>query len=214
MRQLIIIAALVLTACPCVRSVTMRDVFTQMPDTLFPYMTETNKLDMLDFLDSGMKAIVIDELGDSLRLDTVTDNYLRMTTSPASYVEMKLLPLYTDTAETPTMIVCMVKTYGQTVKESTIKCYTAEFAPLDIDTGDAAATELTVKPDTMDAETYAEACALLSPAMLWARLSPDDNSLTVSLYTFALTEEERRQVSAIVTARRLVWNGHTFATEQ
>ena len=36
----------------------MRDVFKQMPDSLLPYLTQNNRLDFIDFMDSNMVAIV------------------------------------------------------------------------------------------------------------------------------------------------------------
>ena len=42
---------------------TMRDVFRQMPDSIVPYLTENNRLDFIDFIDSNMKAEVTNAFG-------------------------------------------------------------------------------------------------------------------------------------------------------
>ena len=42
----------------------MRDVFKQIPDSLVPYLSQNNRLDFIDFLDSNMKAEVRNKLGD------------------------------------------------------------------------------------------------------------------------------------------------------
>ena len=39
----------------------MRDVFKQIPDSLVPYLSQNNRLDFIDFLDSNMKAEDPDE---------------------------------------------------------------------------------------------------------------------------------------------------------
>lgn len=41
----------------------MRDVFKQIPDSLVPYLSQNNRLDFIDFLDSNMKAEVRNKLG-------------------------------------------------------------------------------------------------------------------------------------------------------
>ena len=33
----------------------MRDVFKQIPDSLVPYLSQNNRLDFIDFLDSNMR---------------------------------------------------------------------------------------------------------------------------------------------------------------
>ena len=59
----LLMAVLMVTAFPCAAQQKMRDVFLRMPDGLLPYLTENNRLDFIDFMDSGMKAVVNNELG-------------------------------------------------------------------------------------------------------------------------------------------------------
>ena len=44
------------------QTVTMAEVFKQMPDSLMPYITHNDRLDMIDYLDAGMKAEVTNRL--------------------------------------------------------------------------------------------------------------------------------------------------------
>ena len=41
-------------------AVEIKDVFSAMPDSVLPTLTRNNRLDMVDFIDSGMKAEVND----------------------------------------------------------------------------------------------------------------------------------------------------------
>ena len=51
----------------------MSQVLKQMPDSLVPYLSENNKLDMIDFLDSKMKAEVHNLLDGKTELITLTE---------------------------------------------------------------------------------------------------------------------------------------------
>ena len=70
----------------------MKDVFSAMPDSVLPTLTRNNRLDMIDFVSSGMKAVVNDVFNEKSTLDTLTADYLHITLSEAVKVEMKLLP--------------------------------------------------------------------------------------------------------------------------
>lgn len=49
------------------QDVTIRDIFKQMPDSLMPYLSQNNRLDFIDFLDSHMKAEVRNTFGGPVR---------------------------------------------------------------------------------------------------------------------------------------------------
>ena len=61
----------------------IRDVFKQMPVSVMPYLSENNRLDFIDFIDSDMKAIVRNRLGGSSEMISLTDSTLsiRMSSS-------------------------------------------------------------------------------------------------------------------------------------
>ena len=62
----------------------MSDVFTSMPDTIFPLLTERNRHDMVDFYQNKMEAKVRNRFNDYARLDTLTQTYLRLTLSKST----------------------------------------------------------------------------------------------------------------------------------
>ena len=66
----------------------MKDVFSAMPDSVLPTLTRNNRLDMIDFVSSGMKAEVNDVFNEKSTLDTLTADYLHITLSEAVKVEM------------------------------------------------------------------------------------------------------------------------------
>ena len=64
-------------------AIEMKDVFSAMPDSVLPTLTRNNRLDMIDFKVSGMKAEVNDVFDDKSTLDTLTADYLHITLSEA-----------------------------------------------------------------------------------------------------------------------------------
>ncbi len=108
---------------------TMRDVLRQMPDTLLPYLTENNRLDMIDFMDSGMRAEVSNIFDGKSELTRLTDNYARLWLNQAVTVEMQLFDV-TEPVDSATQIVCMVTTYGTDIRESTVEFYSLQWKSL------------------------------------------------------------------------------------
>ena len=71
----------------------MRDVFKQIPDSLVPYLSQNNRLDFIDFLDSNMKAEVRNKLGGMSEMTALTDDSLSIRMSNALQIDMLLLKL-------------------------------------------------------------------------------------------------------------------------
>lgn len=67
----------------CGQSVTCRDVFREMPDSIVPYLTENNRLDMLDFMDSHMKAVVQNRFDGHSEMLSLTDDSVTLKLSEA-----------------------------------------------------------------------------------------------------------------------------------
>ena len=82
MRKILLGTALFLTLGASAQ-VTMRQVFKDMPQTMIPYMTGNNRLDMIDFIDSNMKAEVRNEMDGKSEMKIMTDDYAFMTLNEA-----------------------------------------------------------------------------------------------------------------------------------
>ena len=91
MRILFISIFMLLASAVRAQDVTMREVFRQMPDSLLPYLSENNRLDFIDFMDSKMNAEVSNALGGKSWMLKLTDNYAAVLLSEASTMEMCLL---------------------------------------------------------------------------------------------------------------------------
>lgn len=68
----------------------MRNLFKQMPDSIMPYLTQNNRLDMMDFMDAKMKAGVNNLLGGESEMTFLSDDSLCIKLSNAMTIELKL----------------------------------------------------------------------------------------------------------------------------
>lgn len=193
------------------RSVKMSDVFRQMPDTLLPYLSQNNRLDMIDFKASGMDADIMNGFDEHTRLNVLTDNYMNMTLSQASSLELKLLDATVALPDSADCIVCVVHTVGTDRKSSTVKFYTSrwtELAAIPCPLPDEAKAFI-ARPDTMGAADFEKLEQSVYPVVAYANLSEVDDTLTIGLSLPAVTEEEKR-IKAAVKQITLKWTGDSF----
>ena len=87
----------------------IRDVFKQMPASLLPTLSENNRLDMLDFMASNMKAEVTNRLGGKSEMTVLTDSTLTIRVSDALTVELLLL----RSENTDKNLLCLIETFGR-----------------------------------------------------------------------------------------------------
>ena len=111
---------------------TMRDVIKQMPDSLVPYLKQNARLDFIDFKDSGMKAEVNNDLGGKSQLEELTDDYASFVLNAASQVQLRLLDVQ-EPIDDASQILCMVRTYGDDIRESTIAFYSVKWRSLPLE---------------------------------------------------------------------------------
>ncbi len=109
---------------------TIADVFKTMPDSLLPYLTQNDKLDLLDFNASGMKAKVTNKFNDQTTLDSLSSNYLRLTLSRFSVMEMNLLNAERTLPDSASHIIKTTLTLGNQHQSKIVKIYTAKWKPL------------------------------------------------------------------------------------
>jgi hypothetical protein len=108
------LAGLMLCVMPATSSfaqTSVSDVFRTMPDSLMLSLSANNKLDMIDFLASNMKAEVRNLLNGTSEMTALTDDSLSVRVSDALRLDILLL-----TPEEPidscSQVICMVQTFG------------------------------------------------------------------------------------------------------
>ena len=108
----------------------MRDIFLQMPNSMLPYLTENNKLDFIDFIDSNMDAVVTNELGGKSQMLELSDKHLTLKVSASAIIKMHLMPV-NEPVDSCNQVICMLTTYGQDIKESKLEVFSVHWRPLD-----------------------------------------------------------------------------------
>ena len=107
----------------------MRGWLTAMPNTVLPLLTENDRLDLIDFHDARMEAVVTNQMDGKSRLDTLTEDFACIQYTRSTEVAMKLLPV-NDTTD----ILCMVTTMKANVSDSRITFFDAGWRPVDVAT--------------------------------------------------------------------------------
>ena len=157
----------------------MKSVFIAMPDSITPLLSQVNKEDCVDFLDSNMKAEVTNRFGGKAEMKVLTDDYVLMQTTPGSTLEMKLLPVNDSTK-----VVCMVKTVCASACDSEIRFYASDWSKeLSMDDFlQRPDVEAFYLPQDSITEEYTLTRKKADMDLMKASLSKDDASLTF-IYT-------------------------------
>lgn len=184
---------------------TMREVWIDMPDSITMYLTKSMRTELADYVDMKVSAATKNAIGDTVRIDTLTSDYIAITLSESSKLEMKLLP------RDGSNIICMVRTYYGTAAESIISFWQLDWQQLpDISMPALENIELIKKPDSLSVTEFNKIKAMISPKMIEMRLSPDDNSLLLSYSLPDVNKEDSELIKSIWVQKKINWNGEIF----
>ena len=184
---------------------TMREVWIDMPDSITMYLTKSMRTDLADYVDMKVSAATKNAIGDTVRIDTLTSDYIAITLSESSKLELKLLP------RDGSNIICMVRTYYGTAAESIISFWQLDWQQLpDISMPALENIELIKKPDSLSVTEFNKIKAMISPKMIEMRLSPDDNSLFLSYSLPDVNKEDSELIKSILVQKKINWNGEIF----
>ena len=92
MKHLLAIIVLTMALLPldgAARSIA--DFFASEPGNVFPLLTRTNRLDLVDYYNSGQTVAVPNNLGGTSQLEALDSAYLKLQTSGSKVVEMRML---------------------------------------------------------------------------------------------------------------------------
>ncbi len=187
----------------------IRNYFKECPDIFFPMLTHNNKLDLLDFMDSKMDAVVKNIYGEQTRLLKLTDDYLKIKTSASSQTEMKLLPMGRDT------LLCIVKTLWLPEPESEVSIVAAAtmkpVAKLEKYLVMPAAREFYIIPEGCTRQELEHAVSKMDVPMVSASLDEDDMLIRFVLSSTGGFVEDREEITPFVRNEIVArWNGKKF----
>ena len=139
MKVRLLILCLLMTVCVSGRAEDnapehlMESVFRLMPDSLIPSLHENNKLDMIDFVNSNMKAQVTNLLGGKSEMLGMTNDSICIHVSDGLTVRMLLLKP-TEMIDSCEYVVCFAQTFGidSLSLSAQMDYYTTKWQKLDI----------------------------------------------------------------------------------
>ena len=130
-RRMLTICLLAGVLIPTSAQLLMKNVFKAMPDSVMPYLSQNNRLDFIDFVESGMKAEVKNQLDGMSEMTSLADDSLTIRLNEAVMVTMILLPVAHPTQDV-NQVIAVVHTYtfqsGQ--QESVVNYYTTSWQPM------------------------------------------------------------------------------------
>ena len=106
----------------------LRTLFMEMPDSILPTLTRTERLDFLDYMDSGMKARVRNKLGGESVMTLLEENMLSIQTSGAGRLDMVLFKMGKERS-----LICIINTVTARYEDSSISFFTDEWKPVESD---------------------------------------------------------------------------------
>ena len=158
--------------------VSLRDIYANAPDSIFPLLTKNNRLDQIDFRENNMQAVVKNKYDDRVELLVLNDQYLKLQLSEHSIVEMRL---YSDST------FCMVQTYSGPAPDSRIRLFDTDWNELPQTIEKPAVADFLSEDIDTDVRLALQALPLVK-----ASLSENDNCITFELQTSELTREQQK----------------------
>lgn len=200
-RWLVLVVGLLL--CVVARGQSMREVFAAMPRSVCVWLSHDDRLDLIDFKESGMRARV-ETAGGVVELEVLTDRYACLRTSSASRVELRLLEGKKG------CLVCGVFTYLTPVEESCVRFFTPTWEEVD---GRKLVEEPRVE-DFIKAGTDRDVAGRIEKMVggIGGRLSADEESLTFSLDVWGQNGALKEELEGCLEDVVLRWNGKRFET--
>lgn len=134
--------------------VSLRDCFKAMPDSIVPYLSENNRLDMLDFIDSNMKAEVTNALDGRSQMTALTNDSITLRLSEALTAHLLLVTLAEPT-DSATQGLAWITTHSVSGggEETSVSYFTPSWQPLPknlpLDEGSSAAVKAFLTPSSL-----------------------------------------------------------------
>lgn len=193
MKKLLLTFIVFLTAI-CANARSMKELWASIPDSLVPYVDKIHRLEMTDFIGMGLKGDVDNIMGSKSVMDTITNNFIHVTLSEASTLQVKRLP-----AAEGDSIICVVRTWKAPESESYVSFYDQQWQRLDKSLElKAYIPQLLSRPDTMSVDNYNKLLENVDFTMVNASFSPDSDDLTLSLSVPVADKDKAKQLRHIV----------------
>ena len=176
----------------------LREVWIEMPDSILPYLSKSQRTELADYVEMKAEPAVLSTFGDSVRIERMTNNYLLLKANEATRLEIKLLDNNT---------LALVQTWMAPAAESKLSLFNLQWQPKEVVVDYKANI---VKPESMSDEDFADLKTLMFPRLKEYRLSADNNSLSVSWNYPLLSKKDVKRVTELLKSQVLNWTGKDF----
>ena len=103
----------------------LRTLFIDMPDSIMPTLTKSDRMYFLDFMDYGMKAKAQNKLGGESEMTLLQENKLTVKTSESGQLDMALFRKNDGKG-----LICIIRTATARYADSRISFYTEDWKPV------------------------------------------------------------------------------------
>lgn len=205
MRKLLLTFIIALSAIG-VNAKSMKELWASMPDSLMPTIDHTHRLEMTDFIGMGLKGDVDNLMGSKSVMDTITNNFIQLTLSESSIMQIKRLPIINGDS-----ILCVVKTWKAPEKESSVAFYDEQWQKLDkkLNLNDYL-SQLISRPDTMSEDSFSSLREDIDFTMVSASLNPKNDNLTLSVSIPNEDKQKAKRLKDIMVSKSLNWSDEKF----
>ena len=187
---------------PAQAQVRVKDLFASAPDSIFPLLTQNNRLDCIDFRENNMTARVKNRMDDVSELKELTDDYLLMHVSAHSTAELRLLG---------DSLLCLVNTFLGPTADSRVRFFDMSWDPVTIALPLPRVEDFWQPvPDSLAQEASFARQSLQALPLLKVSAQAGEPILTFTLQTAELAEKEKEVAQRYVQPLRYRWDGKAF----
>lgn len=184
----------------------IKTLFINMPDSIMPTLTRSDRMDFLDYMESGMRARVRNKLGGESEMTLFEDNMLTVQTSRSGRLEMALF-----SKKGGGNIICVIKTVTARYDDSHITFFNEDWTPVESDgLIELPAFEDYLTKEALQSDSIAEFCKM---SMLRLQsVTPVEGGLDFRYTSLNDIGEDAERFRSWFKPEpvRYIWNGKKF----
>ncbi len=181
------------------------DFFDSAPSEIVSWLSPVNRLDMVDYFNSGSAIGTDNRLGGKVRIVAMGDCQIEWQDDDSVSTSLCVLPAAKDT------VLMVIRTFPGRVADSEIKFYTSDWRPASVAPLAMPTLENWMAPGTARKDKAAVAAAI--PFMLsTASYSPDSGILTLTnnVRSYFAEKDVPAEAALLVPELTYQWTGKTF----
>lgn len=179
-------------------------MFVNIPDSIFPYLTKEQRQELVNLrkVDGSTPAVLRSAFNCDVAMTYMDSKRVAVEIDSAVIVE--IARLFVPDGDS---VYCVLSTVATPEKDTQAYIYDRDWNKIgDVSFYDAG---LFQRPDTMSENTFEELKKLIEFPLVEARFI-DDATITAVLNVPLVSKEDRKRLAAVLTERKLRWDGSSF----